>query len=41
MVRPEAAAIGTALEIKILGKLHKATVIAESPFDPENTALRM
>ena len=40
MVRPEHAAEGTELEIKILGKLHKATVIAESPFDPENAALR-
>ncbi|UUP16047.1 GcvT family protein [Nitratireductor thuwali] len=40
MVRPEAAGEGTRLEIKILGKLHEATVIAESPFDPENAALR-
>ena len=35
-----AAAIGTELEIKILGKLFKATVIPESPYDPENKALR-
>ena len=40
MVQPEHAAIGTELEIKILGKLFKATVIAESPYDPENTSLR-
>ncbi len=40
MVRPEHAAEGTELEIKILGKLHKATIIGESPFDPENNALR-
>ncbi|TWH01131.1 dimethylglycine dehydrogenase [Mesorhizobium sp. J18] len=40
MVKPECAAEGTELEIKILGNPHKATVIAESPFDPENTALR-
>ena len=31
---------GTELEIKILGKLYKATVIGESPFDPDNNALR-
>ena len=40
MVKPEHAAIGTGLEIKILGKLFKATVIAESPYDPENLTLR-
>ncbi len=26
---------GTGLEIEILGELFKATVIAESPYDPE------
>ena len=40
MVHPDCSAIGTELEIKILGKLFKATVIAESPYDPENIALR-
>ena len=40
MVRPEYAAIGSELEIKILGQMFKATVIPESPYDPENTALR-
>ncbi|MEI7598648.1 MAG: FAD-dependent oxidoreductase [Aestuariivirga sp.] len=40
MVRPDHSAIGTELEIKILGKLFKATVIPESPYDPENKALR-
>lgn len=40
MVRPEYAAVGTELEIKILGKLFKATVIPESPYDPENKTLR-
>ena len=40
MVKPEHSTIGTELEIKILGKLFKATVIPESPYDPENTALR-
>lgn len=40
MVKPEFAAEGTELDIQILGKPHKATVIAESPFDAENAALR-
>lgn len=40
MVRPEHAAFGTELEVKILGDKFKATVIPESPYDPENTALR-
>ena len=40
MVKPEFTVIGTALEIKILDKMFKATVIPESPYDPENTALR-
>lgn len=40
MVHPDCSAIGTELEIKILGKLFNATVIAESPYDPENSALR-
>ena len=40
MVRPDCSATGTALEIKLLGKLHRATVIEESPFDPDNGALR-
>lgn len=40
MVKPEHSAIGTELEIKILGKVFKATVIPESPYDPDNKALR-
>lgn len=40
MVKPEHSAIGTELEIKILGKIFKATVIPESPYDPDNKALR-
>ena len=39
-VRPEVAAEGTALEIVILGKRFPATVVADSPYDPENAALR-
>jgi dimethylglycine dehydrogenase len=40
MVRPDLAGAGTELEIAILGVRHKAVVIADSPFDPDNTALR-
>jgi dimethylglycine dehydrogenase len=40
MVKPEHAAVGTELEIKILGKIFKATIIPESPYDPENKTLR-
>ncbi|WP_309753746.1 FAD-dependent oxidoreductase, partial [Novosphingobium sp.] len=40
MVRPDLAAVGTELEIAILGQRYTAVVIADSPFDPENTALR-
>ena len=40
MVRPDLATLGTELEITILGERYKATVIADSPFDPENNALR-
>jgi len=31
---------GTELEVDILGKMHKATVIEESPYDPNNEKLR-
>jgi dimethylglycine dehydrogenase len=40
MVKPEFAAIGTELEIKILDRLFKASVIMESPYDPDNLKLR-
>jgi dimethylglycine dehydrogenase len=40
MVRPDCAGEGTALEIKILGRIHQARVIAESPYDAENVKLR-
>lgn len=40
MVAPEHAAVGTELEITILGVNHRAVVIPDSPFDPENNALR-
>ena len=40
MVRPEYKEIGTQMQIKILGKMYKATVIEESPYDSENAKLR-
>jgi len=40
MVRPDLAVAGAEFEIAILGKLHKATLIEDSPYDPENNALR-
>ena len=40
MVKPEHGDVGTKLQIKLLGDLYDATVIEESPFDPENERLR-
>jgi dimethylglycine dehydrogenase len=40
MVRPDLGEIGSELEVTILGKPHRAIVIAESPFDPLNERLR-
>jgi dimethylglycine dehydrogenase len=40
MVRPDLGALGTELEVEILGERRRATVIPESPFDPENVRLR-
>jgi dimethylglycine dehydrogenase len=40
MVRPEHGEIGTELDIQILGERKRARVIAESPYDPENSRLR-
>jgi dimethylglycine dehydrogenase len=40
MVKPEFATLGTELEVKILDKHFKTTVVAESPYDPDNAALR-
>jgi dimethylglycine dehydrogenase len=40
MVKPEFSALGTELEIKILDKMFKASVIAESPYDQDNLRLR-
>ena len=40
MVRPDLAVPGAELDIVILGVRHKATIITDSPFDPDNMALR-
>ena len=40
MVRPDYSQEGQQLQIKMLGKMFKATVISESPFDPQNERLR-
>ena len=38
--RTEFAAPGTELSIEILGERKRATVLIESPYDPENLQLR-
>jgi dimethylglycine dehydrogenase len=40
MVAPEFAGIGTELDVAILGERHRAVVVEESPFDPQNERLR-
>jgi dimethylglycine dehydrogenase len=40
MVRPDLGEIGTHFEVPILGEVHQASIIAESPFDPANERLR-
>ena len=40
MIQPDLATPGAEFEIVILGQRHTATIIADSPFDPDNTALR-
>jgi len=40
MVRPEHSAIGTELEIEILGKRYNCVVLEDSPHDPTNEKLR-
>jgi dimethylglycine dehydrogenase len=40
MLKPELATEGTMIEIDILGSRYQAEVIAESPFDPDNSHLR-
>jgi dimethylglycine dehydrogenase len=40
MVKPELAVAGMELEISVLGEKRRAIVVPESPYDPDNAALR-
>jgi len=40
MVKPNLAKVGQKLEIDILGKMHKVSIIEDSPYDPENKLIR-
>jgi dimethylglycine dehydrogenase len=40
MVKPELAALGTELEVSVLGEPKREIVIADSPFVEANAALR-
>ena len=40
MVRPDLGEPGTEVDVTILGERYRATVIPDSPFDPENAVLR-
>jgi len=39
-VKPAFAAIGSSIEIEILGQLKRATVLIDSPYDPDNRDLK-
>jgi dimethylglycine dehydrogenase len=40
MLKPELARIGEEVDLRILGETRRAVVIADSPYDPQNRALR-
>lgn len=40
MVRPEFAKSGTELDIQVLGERHRAVIVNDSPFDPNNVRLK-
>jgi len=40
MVKPDLANVGEKLKVDILGKIHEATILDESPYDTENKLLR-
>jgi len=40
MVRPDLGTPGTVLDVVILGQTRRATVVAISPYDPDNLRLR-
>jgi dimethylglycine dehydrogenase len=39
-IKPEFAAVGSGIEIEILGERKRATILVDSPYDPENKDLR-
>jgi dimethylglycine dehydrogenase len=39
-VSPGCAAVGTELQIEVLGERRRATVLVDSPYDPQNAELR-
>ena len=39
-VKADSAVVGTSLVINVLGNMRRATIVPESPYDTENTALR-
>jgi hypothetical protein len=39
-IKPEFAAVGGDIEIEILGERKRATLLIDSPYDPENKDLR-
>jgi dimethylglycine dehydrogenase len=39
-IKPEFAAVGSHIEIEILGERKRATILVDSPYDPENKDLR-
>jgi dimethylglycine dehydrogenase len=39
-VKSAFAAVGTRLQVEILGERRQATVLVDSPYDPENNDLR-
>ena len=40
MVKPELAKVGKKLKIDILGKMHEASIVEDSPYDAENKLIR-
>ena len=39
-IKPEFAAVGGDIEIQILGERKRATILVDSPYDPENKDLK-
>jgi dimethylglycine dehydrogenase len=39
-IKPAFASVGTGIEIEILGERKRATVLIDSPYDPQNSDLK-